>query len=32
MLELNRALQSLDEDDATGAIVLTGSAKAFAGE
>lgn len=29
--ELNSALREFDDDDVTGAIVLTGSAKAFAG-
>lgn len=29
--ELNQALKKFDDDDATGAIVLTGSEKAFAG-
>lgn len=31
MLELNQALQSFDKDTSTGAIVLTGNEKAFAG-
>lgn len=31
-LELNKALREADDDDTVGAIVLTGSEKAFAGE
>lgn len=31
-LELNKALKDADEDDSVGAVVLTGSEKAFAGE
>ena len=31
-VELNDALQTLDNDDSTGAIVLTGNDKAFAGD
>ena len=32
MKELNEALRAIDADESVGAIVLTGSEKAFAGE